>query len=120
MMHSSAVIGFLHSPESSTLPLRNVATEEKEEAAGGVWNEKENVHLSQDVAFRKAVTALGRMKRRETALLKPRKKMWALPPSAAAVAAAVMGNQQQRSKGVSLPVSSMGARDDVVFMLGLV
>jgi len=51
--------------------------------------------------------------------LKYRKKLWALPPSAAAAAAAV-GNQLQRSKGASLPFSSMEASDDVVFMLGLV
>ena len=76
---------------------------------------KQNDHLSQDVAFRKTVTALGRMKRRETALLKPRKKLWALPPSAAAAAA--VGNQQQQSMGAALPVSSMGASDDVVVRL---
>jgi hypothetical protein len=119
MMHSSAVIGFLHSPESSTLPLLNVAMDKKEATSAGVWKDGENEHLFLDVAFRKTVTALGRMKRRENALLKPRKKLWALPPSAAAAAAtAVMGNQHRQSKGASLPVSSMGASDDVVFMLG--
>ena len=118
MMHSSAVIGFLHSPESSTRPLvKTVAMDKKKEEAGGLWKDEENDHLSQDVAFRKTITALGRMKRRETAILKARKKLWALPPSAAAAAAAVMGNQHQQGKGAALPVSSMGASDDVVVRL---
>ena len=110
MMHPKAVLEFLLSPESSTLPLNIVAVEE-----GGAW-QKGNIantfdHLFQDAAFRTTVAALGRAKRREAALLKSmtKKKLWALPPAAAA------GHQQSRE--ATLPVSSMGASDDVVVRL---
>jgi hypothetical protein len=110
MMHPKAVLEFLLSPESSTLPLNIVAVEE-----GGAW-QKGNIantsdHLSQDAAFRTTVAALGRAKRSEAALLKPmtKTKLWALPPAAAA------GHQQSRE--ARLPVSSMGASDDVVVQL---
>jgi len=54
---------------------------------------------------------LGRAKRREAALLKSmtKKKLWALPPAAAA--------GHHRSREAKLPVSSMGASDDVVVRL---
>ena len=106
MMHPKAVLEFLLSPESSTLPLNIVALEE-----GGAWL-KGNIantfdHLFQDAAFRKTVAALGRARRREAALLNSTKrKLWALPPAATA------GHQQSRE--AKLPVSSMGASDDVV------
>jgi hypothetical protein len=110
MMHPEAVLEFLLSPESSTLPLKIVAVEE-----GGAW-QKGNIantfdHLFQDAAFRTTVAALGRAKRREAAVLKSmtKKKLWALPP------AAVTGHQQ--SRGATLPVSSMSASDDVVVRL---
>ena len=109
MMHPQAVLEFLLSPESSTLPL-NVAME----AAAEARNEKENAVIldraSQDVAFRKTVAALGRMERREAAAPR-KKKLWALSRDAAAAA----GHQQ--STGATLPVSSMGASDDVVVRL---
>ena len=77
MMHPKAVLEFLLSPESSTLPLNIVAAE-----AGGAW-QKEDIantldHLSRDAAFRTTVAALGRMYRLEAALLKVEKKLWAL------------------------------------------
>ena len=109
MMHPEAVLEFLLSPESSTLPLNIVAVEE-----GGAWK-KGNIantfdNLSQDAAFRTTVVALGRAKRNEGALLKPmaKKKLWALPPAAAA------GHQLREA---TLRVSSMGASDDVVVRL---
>ena len=107
MMHPKAVLEFLLSPESSTLPL-NVATE-----AGGAW-QKEDIadtfnRLSQDASFRTTVAALGRAKRHKAALLHKEKKLWALPPAAAA--------GQQQSREATLPVSSMGASDDVVVRL---
>ena len=108
MMHPKAVLEFLLSPGSSTLPLK-VAVE-----AAEAWNEKENAvildRLSQDVAFRKTVAALGRIERREAAAPR-KKKLWALPHAAAAAAG------HQRSTGATLPVSSMGASDDVVVRL---
>jgi hypothetical protein len=104
MMHPTAVLEFLLSPGSSTLPL-NVAVE-----AAEAWKEKENAvildHLSQDVAFRKTVAALGRMKRREAAAPR-KKKMWALPHAAAAAGHRKGGEE-------TLPISSMGPRDDLV------
>ena len=110
MMHPKAVLEFLLSPESSTLPLNIVAVEE-----GGAW-QKGNIantfdHLFQDAAFRTTAAALGRAKRREAALLKSmtKKKLWALPSPAAA------GHQQSRE--AKMPVSSMGASDDVVLRL---
>ena len=117
MMHPKAVLEFLLSPESSTLPL-NVVAAAVEAEGGGAWGKKEKVassfdHLSRDAAFRTTVTALGRMKRREAALLKSmttKKKLWALPPAAAAAV-------HQRSREATTPVSSMGARDDVVVRL---
>ena len=109
MMHPTAVLEFLLSPGSSTLPF-NVAVE-----AAEAWNEKENAvildRLSQDVAFRKTVAALGRIERREAAAPR-KKKLWALPHAASAAAA---GHQQSRE--ATLPVSSMGASDDVVVRL---
>jgi hypothetical protein len=109
MMHPKAVLEFLLSPESSTLPLNIVAVEE-----GGSWK-KGNIantfdNLSQDTAFRTTVVALGRAKRNEGALLKPmaKKKLWGLPPAAAA------GHQRREA---TLRVSSMGASDDVVVRL---
>jgi hypothetical protein len=111
MMHPKAVLEFLLSPESSTLPFKIVALE------GGAW-QKGNIantsdHLFQDAAFRTTVAALGRAKRREAAFLKSKtkKKLWALPPAAAA------GHQQSRE--ARLPVSSMGASDDVVVRLSV-
>jgi len=110
MMHPEAVLEFLLSPESSTLPLNIVAVEE-----GGARQEGDIAntlnHLFQDAAFRTTVAALGRAKRSEAALLKSmtKKKLWALPPAAAA------GHQQSRE--ATLPVSSMGASDDVVVRL---
>ena len=109
MMHPTAVLEFLLSPGSSTLPF-NVAVE-----AAEAWNEKENAvildRLSQDVAFRKTLAALGRIERREAAAPR-KKKLWALPHAAAAAAA---GHQQ--STRAALPVSSMGASDDVLVRL---
>jgi hypothetical protein len=110
MMHTKAVLEFLLSRGSSTLPLNIVALEE-----GGAWQKGDIAntfdHLSRDAAFRTTVAALGHAKRREAALLKPmkKKKLWALPPAAAT------GHQQ--SKEVTLPVSSIGASDDVVVRL---
>ena len=110
MLHPKAVLEFLLSPESSTLPLNIVAVEE-----GGAW-QKGNIantfdHLFQDAAFRTTAAVLDRAKRREAALLKSitKKKLWALPPAAAA------GHQKIRE--AMLPVSSMGASDDVVVRL---
>ena len=109
MMHPKAVLEFLLSPESSTLPL-NVAAE-----AGGA-REKEGDdayfdHRSHDIAFRKTVAALGRMHRRKYALLKTAtRKLWVMPPAAAA--------GHQRSKE-TLPLLSMGATDDVVVPLSV-
>jgi len=107
MMHPKAVLEFLLWPESSTLPLNIVSAE-----AGGAW-QKEDIantsdHLSRDAAFRTTVAALGRMNRLEAALVKVKKKLWALPSAAAA------GHQQSRE--ITL-VSSMGASDDVVVRL---
>ena len=110
MMHPKAVLEFLLSPESSTLPLNIIAVDE-----GGAWQKGDIAntfeHLSRDVAFRKTVAALGHMKRREAAFLKPmtKKILWALPPAAAT------GHQQSRE--ATLPVSSMGANVDVVVRL---
>ena len=108
MMHPKAVLEFLLSPESSTLPLE-VAVE-----AAEAWNEKENAvildRLSQDVAFRKTVAALGRIERREAAAPR-KKKLWALPHAAHAAA----GHQQSRE--ATLPLSSMGVSDDLVVRL---
>jgi hypothetical protein len=60
--------------------------------------------------FRTTVAALGRMKGHETALLKnKKKKLWALQPTAAA------GHPQSRE--ARLPLSSIGASDDVVVRL---
>jgi hypothetical protein len=110
MMHPKAVLEFLLSPETSTLPLNIVAVEE-----GGAWQKGDiantSDHLSRDAAFRTTVAALGRAKRREAALFKSmtKKVLWVLPPAAAA------GHQQ--SRGAILPVSSMSASDDVVVRL---
>jgi len=109
MMHPEAVLEFLLSPESSTLPLNIVAVEE-----GGARQEGDIAntlnHLFQDAAFRTTVAALGRAKRCEAALKSmSKKKLWALPPAAAA--------RHQQSREATLPVSSMGASDDVVVRL---
>jgi len=107
MMHPKAVLEFLLSPESSTLPLNIVAAE-----AGGAWQKGDiantSDHLSRDAAFRTTVAALGRMNRLEAALLKVKKRLWALPPAAAA------GHKQSREATLVL---SMGASDDVVMRL---
>ena len=108
MMHPEAVLEFLLSPETSTLPLNIVAVEE-----GGAWQEEDIAntidHFFQD-AFRTTVAALGRAKLCEAALQSmTKKKLWALPPAAAA------GHQQ--SSEARLPVSSIGASDDVVVRL---
>ena len=115
MMHPKAVLEFLLSPGSSTLPLNVVAAVR---AAGGAWEKKEDIanafdHLSRDTAFRTTVAALGRMKRRETASSKStttKKKLWALPPAAAA-------GHQQSTVEATTPFSSMGTSDDVVVRL---
>ena len=103
MMHPKAVLEFLLSPGSSTLPL-DVAeySEETEDIIAFS-------HLSQGAAFRKTVAALRRMNRHEAAFLKRSKKLWALPPPAAA--------GHQKSREATLPVSSIGASDDVVLRL---
>lgn len=104
MMHPKAVLEFLLSPESSTLPL-NVA-----EASRQNENAINDNHVSQDAAFRMTVAALGRMSRREAALRLRKKKLWVLQTAAAA------RHQQSRE---TLSISSMGAGDDVFVVLPL-
>jgi len=107
MMHPEAVLEFLLSPESSTLPLNVVAVE-----AGGAW-QKEDIantfdHLSRDAAFRTSVAALDRTMRLRATWPLRNKKLWMLQ---------FTGGQHRREG--TLSVSSMEASDDIVVRLRL-
>ena len=107
MMHPEAVLEFLLSPESSTLPLNVVAVE-----AGGAW-QKEDIantfdHLSRDAAFRTSVAALDRTMRLRATWPLRNKKQWMLQ---------FTGGQHRREG--TLSVSSMEASDDIVVRLRL-